>query len=166
MQIRSMVAASLLAAAALATPNLVGHASQGVTRAYAAASPTGAGSCSTEPAQLGSAGEASLPNVGAVCWELDGSAGVASVQVNDDINTGVSGSWEVLRENPAGGIATLLASGDFCGAATIAVPAGGNLLLVALGGTAVQLPNGWVPSVGSRSSCPSPVHGTATALLP
>jgi hypothetical protein len=165
----SVLAATSLAAATLTIVPLAGHAGAGSTESYVAASPTGGGSCSPSSAGATGADAYSSPNVGAVCWLLSRVAGQARVEIDDAVHGVASGTWELVTWPDDGAPAqadTLLADGDLCGSASIAIPAAAKELVVSLGGTAVHLPNGWLASVGSTAPCPSPVHGTATATLP
>jgi len=159
--------AAALAAAALLAPH-AGHAGHLVSAAYTVASPTGGGECSPQPSYISVVGDYSTPDAGAVCWLLDGTAGSASVEIDDMLGTPVDATWELLTWPDDGAPAhtdTIVASGDFCGSTSIPVGAGARELLISLGGTAVQTPSGQA-SIGSAAPCPSPVHGTVTALLP
>ncbi|MFN2581432.1 MAG: hypothetical protein ABR498_01670 [Candidatus Dormibacteria bacterium] len=167
MKIRSIAAGAVLAALGIAGAT-GGHAAGTSTETYQAASPGGGGSCSGSGYATG-IGSYSLPNVGAACWSLNGTAGTATVTINDALSSPVRGAWTLVTwadNGTAAHVATNLATGDFCGSATLAVPSNARALIVALGGVSYTLPNGWLVSSGSSAPCADPVHGTVTASLP
>jgi hypothetical protein len=166
MRVRSVLVASLLAATGLAAAT-TGHAATVSTQAYVAGTPTGSGACSIGGFDT-PAGTVDQPSIGDVCWLLDGATGQATVQIDDVQQVPVSGRWTLYTwPGNDSTVQTPLASGDFCGSATFPVVSGAKRLEVALGGTAIRLPDGTpVVSVGSTAPCPSPVHGTVTASLP